>query len=114
MPDADKTFRPYMEEESPQELGPSEGHDLLYIAVRIVSPTEADLFSVEGEQAMIGNGDTMRVTAEITQHLQWAAERCFGINDPAPQMQPPEQFRKLLRISKQGRGSAAAQFAAFP
>src|ERR1700691_4459494 len=114
MPDADKPFRQHMEEESSQELGRSERHYLLYTTVRIVPPTEADLFSVEGKQTMIGNGNTMRVAAEIAQHLQRAAERRFGINHPELQMQSPEQLRKLFRIGKQGGGSAAAQCTAFP
>jgi hypothetical protein len=62
---------------------------------------------------MIGIRDTMRVAAEIAQHLQRAAERRFGIDDPAPQMQSPEQLRKLFRTSKQGRRPVAEQFALF-
>lgn len=53
----------------------------------------------------------MRIAAEIPQHLHRAAERSFGANHPAPQMQSPEQLRKLFRIGKDGRWSAAAELA---
>jgi len=109
--DAHEAFGQHVEEESHQELGNMESHFFLYAAVRIVLPTKADLFSVEGKQTAIRDGDTMCVAAQISEHLNGPAERSFGVNHPAPQMETPEQLGKLFRIGKQGRRSAAAEFA---
>jgi len=47
-----------------------------------IFPLERDLPVFEREQALIGDGDAMRVAAEIFEHLLWTAERWFGIHHP--------------------------------
>lgn len=112
MPNANEAFRQYMEKESAEELGRSERHDFLGAAVCVVLPLKTDSFSVEGNQAAIRNGNAMGVAAEISQHLHRSAERSFGIDHPAPQMQASEQLGKLFWISEDGGRSVAAEFAA--
>jgi len=51
--DAHETSGQDMEEEAAQELYRVEGHDTLLSAVRIVPPAEADLFAVEGGDAVV-------------------------------------------------------------
>jgi hypothetical protein len=75
----------------------------------VVLPLEADLLAIEGAETVIRNGNTMGISAEIPKDLRWSAERGLGVNHPAPQMQPPEQFRKLFRIGEYGGRSAAAE-----
>src|SRR4029078_4989221 len=101
-----------MQKESPKELRGRKCHDFLYTAVSVVLPLKTDPLSIEGDEAVIRNGDAMRIAAEIPQHLQRSAERGFGVNHPAPQMQSPEQLRKLFRIGKEGRRAAAGELAA--
>src|SRR5690348_9541302 len=112
MPNANEAFRQYMEKESAQELSRIERHGFLGIAVCVVLPLKADSLSVEGNRAVIRNGDAMGIAAEIPQHLHWAAERSFGIDHPAPQIQAPEQLCKLFRIGEDGSRSVAAELAA--
>lgn len=100
-----------MEKESAQELCGGERHELLCAAVRVIPPLKADLLSIKSDEAMIRNGDAMGIAAEIPQHLQRPAERGFGVNHPAPEMESPEQLRKLFWIGKEGRRAAAAEFA---
>jgi hypothetical protein len=59
--DADETFRQNMEKEAPRKLSGRERHHLLCGAVRIVFPMQADLFSIESGEAMIRDGDPVRV-----------------------------------------------------
>ena len=37
---------------------------------------------IECEQSMVGDGDAMRITAEVTQNLFRAAKRWFDVDDP--------------------------------
>ena len=48
----------------------------------IILPAECNLLAIEGEEAMVGDGDAMSVTAEIAEDVMGAAERRFGIHDP--------------------------------
>jgi len=112
MPNANEAFRQYMEKESAEELSRSERHNFLGAAVCVVLPLKTDSFSVKGNQAVIRNGNAMGVAAEIPQHLHRSAERSFGIDHPAPQMQAPEQLGKLFRIGEDGGRPVAAEVAA--
>ena len=82
VPDADKALREHMHEESADELVGRNGHNTLHVSVSVVAPAERHVVAVEGEQSMIGDGDAMRVTAEIAQYLFWTAKGRFGVDDP--------------------------------
>ena len=90
--DAHEAFWQHVEEEAAQELGGLERHDALLAAVGIVLPAKADALSVEGQQAVIGNGDAMGVAAQVAQHLCGSAEGRLGIDDPLLLAQLVQQF----------------------
>ena len=72
VPDADKALREHVQQEPADELFGSDGHRALHVSMSVVPPTEGHVVAVKREQSMIGDGDAMRVTAEIThvaQHL---------------------------------------------
>ena len=71
-----------MEEEAAQELHGFQSHAGLLVAVSVVPPDETDLLSIEGQQAMVGDGHAMGVAAEVAQHMGRAAEGRFGVNEP--------------------------------
>ena len=48
----------------------------------IILPAEGDLVVLEGDEAMVGDGDAMGVAAEIAEDVMGAAEGWFGIDDP--------------------------------
>jgi len=50
--------------------------------VGIIFPAEGDLVVVEGNEAVVGDGDAMGVAAEIAEHVMGTAERWFGIDHP--------------------------------
>ena len=47
-----------------------------------VTPTKGDFLVGEGDQSVIGDGYTMGVTAQITEHMLRASERWFHLDHP--------------------------------
>ena len=80
--DADKATGQDMKQEAAQELLSGKGQHSLVIALRVVLPAEGDLVILEGDEAMVGDGDAMSIAAEIAQHMLGTAERWFGVDDP--------------------------------
>jgi hypothetical protein len=58
------------------------GHDLLFAAVRIVSPAEGDATVFEGHESMVGDGDAMGITGQVVENVLGAAEGRLGVDDP--------------------------------
>jgi hypothetical protein len=54
----------------------------LFIAVRVILPAKRDLFAIEGQQAVIANGDAMGVPTEIAKHAAGRPKRWFRVYDP--------------------------------
>ena len=71
-----------MEQEAAQELVGRQTHDALAVAVRGVSPAEADLAIGEGDQPAVRDADAMSVGPEIAQRMFRAAEGTLGVDDP--------------------------------
>ena len=82
MPDADKALREHVQQEPADEFFGGDGHRALHVSMSVIPPAERNVVAVEGEQSVIGDGDAMSVTAEITQDLFGPAEGRFGIDDP--------------------------------
>jgi hypothetical protein len=82
VPDAHEAWGKHVEQEAAQELLDRKGHQTLLIAVSGVSPAEGDLATLQGDQAMVGDGNTMRVAAQVTENVLGATEGRFAIDDP--------------------------------
>jgi hypothetical protein len=54
----------------------------LLTVVTIVFPSKGDFAVVDIQQSIIGNGDAMRIAAQIGQDLFRSAEGAFSVNDP--------------------------------
>ena len=80
--DAVEAVRQSVQEEAADELLGIERHHFGFAILPIVFPSEPDLAIGQREQPAVGDGDAVRVTAEISQHLFGAAERRLGIDDP--------------------------------
>ena len=61
---------------------------------------EGDLAVLEGDQAMVGDGDAMGVTGQVVQDVFGSAEGWLGVNDPVLSKQGTEQSTELLGIPK--------------
>lgn len=109
IPDSDEALRQHMQEEATQELCAQQRHVALLATTRIILPTEGDAFAVECQQAVIGNGDSMRIAAEIAQDFCRSAEGGLGVDHPVLTVHPAKKLAKLFWISQCGCRAGAAQ-----
>ena len=68
--------------EAADEFVGREPHDLGFAVLAIVLPGEADLAVVEPDQAAVGDGDAVRISPDIVEHLSRSGERRLGVDDP--------------------------------
>ena len=80
--DADKAPRQHMLAKAAQELASVQSHDALLIAVSIVFPSKAHAVTIEAEQALIADGDAVRIAAKISQDVSRSAKSGLGIDHP--------------------------------
>jgi hypothetical protein len=59
-----------------------EDHRFFSVLIFSVPVTEGDLTVLDVEDAVIGEGDAVGITAEVIEDSLWGAERLFGIDDP--------------------------------
>ena len=107
--DAHEAFWQHVEEEAAQELGCLELHDAPPAAMGIIFPAEADVFSVEADQTVVGDGDAVGVAAEITQHLFRATERRSYVDDPPLLLQLFDGRGEHIGILEIRSGAAAVE-----
>jgi hypothetical protein len=104
--DADKAAGQNMEQETAQELLRREGHHSLVISVGIILPAESHLVVLEGDEAVVGDGDAMSVAGEIAENVMGAAERRLGVDDPVLTEQGAQEgtegFLVLQRLERAG------------
>ena len=74
--------RQHVQQETPDEFPGAQGHRFDLIASTIVFPLEPDLIVSDVEQAVIGDGDAVGITAHVIEHLLGSCERSFGIDNP--------------------------------
>ena len=82
VPDALEAIGQNVQQEAADELVRVECHALLFAAIAIILPGEADARVVACDEAAVRDGDAMRVAREIAQHLFGASERLLGVDDP--------------------------------
>ena len=78
MPDPLQAARKHMQQEAANELLLLQAHHLQARIVAVILPIEADLAILEVDQTMIGDGDPVRIAAEIFKDMLGAAKR--GLN----------------------------------
>ena len=111
VPDAHETFREQVKQETTQELICRECHLALYVPMRAVSPAECDISIRKRNQAMVGNGHSMCIAAEIAENIFRAAERPFAVDDPVIPEQLTDKGVKRLRVRKMLQFAMEADFA---
>src|SRR5437899_909929 len=109
VPYSDEALRQHMQEETAQELDPDERHRALFAAMSVVLPAEGNVLAVERQQSMIGDGDPMRVSAQVPQDLRRAAKSGFGVNHPVLPVKLTQEPTKLFRVSQRGSRTGATQ-----
>ena len=106
--DSHEAFWQHVQEEAAQELRSQQRHRALLAAVSIVLPTEGDAFAIECEEPMIGDGDAVRISAEIAQDLLRTTEGRLGIDHPVLAVQLSQKSPELFWISQRGGWTGAA------
>ena len=82
----------------------------LHVSMRTVSPGEGNFSVLERNQAMVGNGHSMGVAAEIFENLLRPAEWAFAVNNPIVAVEVTNEGMKGLRIRKMLQLSVKADF----
>ena len=85
-----------MLQEAPQKLFGRECHDAWPAAVRLVFPAETHFGIRDREQAVVGDGDAMRVAGQIVKDVLWSAEGWLGIDDPVLLKQSAQKGDEVL------------------
>ena len=80
--DADETSRQNVLSETAQELARRKGHLPLFVAMSVVLPTEGHALAIEGQQAMITDGNPMGIPPQIAKHLGRSAKCRFRVYNP--------------------------------
>jgi hypothetical protein len=80
VPNAYEALREQMQQEAAQELIVGQSGELLLVGG--IAPAEGDLAIGKGNQAMVGDGHTMGVAAEIVQHILGTTEGAFQVDHP--------------------------------
>ena len=74
-----ESAREHVQEEASDELAGGERHDFDLVAVGVVAPAESNVFGVEADEAVVGDGALVGVAPEVGKHVGGAGERRFSI-----------------------------------
>ena len=98
--DADQALGQNVDQVPAQKLICGDRHDLLLATVRIIFPAKRDSISLEGNQSMVRDGDSMRITSEIVQDMLGTAEGWLGVDDPVLAKKLPEKVAIAVWLSE--------------
>ena len=100
LPDADEALREAVQEKAPQELIHRQTHAPLFVLVCGVPPAKRNLAVRERDQAAVGYGDAVSVSAEIPDDVLGPAKRALTVDDPVVAEELPQPGGERLRMSK--------------
>jgi hypothetical protein len=75
----------------------------------VILPAKGDVFTVKSQESVIGDGDPMRISAEVAEHLHRTAESRLGVHYPILSVQPPQKLMELFRIGRSGSWPGTAE-----
>jgi len=82
MPDLHEPVRKDMKQEPPDELIGVHGHDLRFVVIRVISPSERYFIVFELHDPVIADCDPVGISAEILQNVLGLLEGRLAIDDP--------------------------------
>ena len=95
-----------MEQEASDELFGREGQGLEVAVMAVVAPAESDLTVLDGEEAVVGDGDAVGVAAEVVEDLVGAGEGGLGVDDPLGLAEGLEVAGEGVGVVESGQGVA--------
>jgi hypothetical protein len=110
--DADEASGKHMEKKSPQEFLRGYGHQLLFVAMRIIFPPKCDFAICESHDPVVGDSHAMCVARQIVQDMIRPSERRFRINHPVVSIERTKKRTEggCLGQSIQSAGKAQLSF----
>jgi len=108
MADPVEPVRNGMLQEASDEFIGRQRHDLSLAVMAVVLPAETDLAIDELDQTAVGDGDPVRIPAQVAEHLFGAGERPLGIDHPFQLAYPAEIVGECIwRRERRGRAADA-------
>jgi len=98
MPDFHEAGRQDMHEEAPDKLESVDSHGFPSVVVFVIAPPEGDLIALDIKDAVVRNGDTMGITAEVLNDGGGRFERRLAINDPFFVVAEIKQVEEMLWV----------------
>ena len=93
MTDPHITRGQYMKKEPPDKFIGLQRHGFLTVPVGIISPEERNMAIPDSEDAIIADGDSMGISAEVLKNPFGAIEGRFAVDDPLLVVEKsPERF----------------------
>src|SRR5215469_10285200 len=111
--DALETVGQGVEKEAAEKLVGGDGHlaGLRFAVSAVVLVLESDVAIAHIEDALVGDGDAVRITAEIFEDVSGTAEGRFGVNDPISATKGAEKVAELLGIAQIGKVAEEVELA---
>ena len=79
--------------------------------MRPISPAEGNISILKRDQAMVGNGHSMGIAAEISKNIFRTAKWRFAVNHPVVAEELADEGLKSLRVRKMLQFAVKADFA---
>jgi len=98
--DAYEATREQVQQKASQELVDRQGHQLLLVAMRRVTPAEYNVAVLERNQSVVGDGHSMGVGAKIAQRVFWASEGSLDVDHPVVAEEGSQPCREVTRHSE--------------
>jgi len=92
------------------ELIGVEGHQFRSVFLFRITIAEGDSFVVQFDEAIIGNGHPMGVSAEIVEDLLWISERFLAVDHPFLLVEIGEESLKVISFLKMRYRAGECQF----
>ncbi len=103
--------RQNMKKEPSDELIGLEGHGFLVVMVCIIPPEEGNLAVLDGADAVITDGDSMGISAEVLQGPLGAIEGWFAIDDPLFTVEMPQKSLEVFGVLERAEMGGKYQIA---
>jgi hypothetical protein len=71
-----------VQQKTPDELVGSECHDFLFVVISAIAVGEGDFVVINGQKTVIGDGNAVRVSTQVFEHLFGSGKGLFGVDDP--------------------------------
>lgn len=113
MADAGEGDRERVEEESAEELVGMKGHDFGLGGIAVIFPAEGNMVIGDLGQTVVGNGDAVGVSAQITKDMVWPGEGGFGVDDPVGGAEAVDKRSEGLGIGESGQTAVEREFPLF-